>query len=114
MKRVLIVEDDPVVGSVYKTRLEREGYEITIATDGQSGFYLLHEFEPDAVLLDLMLPKLNGISVLKKIRAEPKFKNTPVIVFTNAYLPNTVSEAFLAGATLVFNKASVTPKEIID
>src|SRR5258708_33806004 len=114
MKRVLIVEDDPIVASIYKTRLERMGYEIAIATDGQKGFNRIHEFEPDAVLVDLMLPKINGIGVLKKIRAESKFKNTPIIVFTNAYLPNTINECFLAGATLVFNKASTSPKEIID
>src|SRR2546423_14709405 len=109
MKRVLIVEDDPVVAKIYKTRLEKERYEIEIAADGQRGFYRIHEFEPDAVLLDLMLPKINGIGILKKIRAEAKFKKLPIIVLTNAYLPNTINESFLAGATLLFNKATLTP-----
>src|SRR5438034_3663017 len=114
MKKVLIVEDDSIVVHIYKTRLVKEGYEVEVAADGQSGFYRIHEFEPDAVLLDLMLPKMNGVEILKKIRAEGKFSRTPVIVFTNAYVPNMINESFLAGATLVFNKATLTPRQIID
>src|SRR5438552_8479727 len=114
MKKVLIVEDDPIVAHIYKTRLEKEGYDLEVAADGQSGFYRIHEFEPDAVLLDLMLPKMNGVDILKKIRAEARYARTPVIVFTNAYVPNMINESFLAGATLVFNKATLTPRQIID
>src|SRR5260221_3529027 len=114
MKKVLTVEDDPVVAHIYKSRLEKESYEVEIAADGQSGFYRIHEFEPDAVLLDLMLPKMNGVDILKKIRAEGKFNKTPIIVFTNAYVPNMINESFLAGATLVFNKATLTPRQITD
>src|SRR5437667_181567 len=114
MKKILIIEDDPIVGHIYKTRLEKEGYQPQVAADGQSGFYRIHEFEPDAVLLDLMLPKMNGVDILKKIRAEARYAKTPVIVFTNAYVPNMINESFLAGATLVFNKATLTPRQIID
>src|SRR5438477_3474298 len=114
MKKVLIVEDDSIIAHIYQTRLEKEGYEVEVAADGQSGFYRIHEFEPDAVLLDLMLPKMNGVEILKKIRAEARYARTPVIVFTNAYVPNMINESFLAGATLVFNKATLTPRQIID
>src|SRR5580765_1543515 len=114
MKKVLIVEDDTIVAHIYRTRLEKEGYEVEIAVDGQSGFYRIHEFEPDAVLLDLMLPKMNGVEILKKIRAQAKFKTVPIIVFTNAYVANMINEAFVAGATLVFNKATLTPRQILD
>jgi len=114
MKRILIIEDDPIVGHIYKTRLEREGFEIEVCADGQAGFYRTHEFQPDAVLLDLMLPKMNGIDILKKLRAEPKFHRLPVVVFTNAYVPNMIQEAFSAGASQVFNKATLTPRQILD
>ncbi|MCI0747622.1 MAG: response regulator [Verrucomicrobia subdivision 3 bacterium] len=114
MKKILIVEDDPIVAHIYQTRLEKEGYEVEIAPDGQSGFYRIHEFKPDAVLLDLMLPKMNGVEILKKIRAQGKFAQTPVIVFTNAYVPNMIHESFQAGATQVFNKATLTPRQIIE
>jgi DNA-binding response OmpR family regulator len=114
MKKILIIEDDPIVAHIYQTRLEKEGYEVEIAPDGQSGFYRVHEFRPDAVLLDLMLPKMNGVEILKKIRAQSQFGQTPVIVFTNAYVPNMIHESFQAGATQVFNKATLTPRQIID
>jgi len=114
MKKVMIVEDDPLIGHIYKVRLEKEGYEVEVATDGQNGFYRILEFEPDAILLDLMLPKLNGVEILKKIRAENKFKRRPVIVFTNSYVPNMINDSFLAGATLVFNKATITPRHLLD
>lgn len=114
MKKILIIEDDPIVAHIYRTRLEKEGYEVENATDGQSGFYRIYEFRPDAVLLDLMLPKMNGVEILKKIRAQSQFQQTPIIVFTNAYVPNMIHESFQAGATQVFNKATLTPRQIID
>src|SRR5256885_1938156 len=114
MKKILIIEDDAIVAHIYRTRLEKEGYEVEIAPDGQSGFYRIHEFRPDAVLLDLMLPKMNGVDILKKIRAQPQFCKTPIIVFTNAYVPNMIHESFGAGATQVFNKATLTPRQILD
>ena len=114
MSKVLIIEDDPIVAHIYRTRLEKEGFEIETCNDGQAGFYRTHEFHPDAVLLDLMLPKMNGIEILKKLRAQPTFARVPVIVFTNAYVPNMIQEAFSAGASQVFNKATLTPRQILD
>src|SRR5687768_7953154 len=114
MKKVLIIEDDPIVAHIYKTRLERESYEVEVATDGQDGVKQMNECSPDAVMLDLMLPRMNGVDVLKKIRSRSDFQNTPVIVFTNAYVPTMINEAYQAGATQVFNKATLTPRQIID
>src|SRR5260370_30703219 len=114
MKKLLIVEDDPIIAHIYRTRLEKENYEVEIAPDGQSGFYRIQEFRPDVVLLDLMLPKMNGVEILKKIRAQPQFVKVPIIVFTNAYVPNMINESFQAGATQVFNKATLTPRQIIE
>jgi DNA-binding response OmpR family regulator len=114
MKKILIIEDDPIVAHIYRTRLEKEGYSVETCDDGQAGFYRIHEFHPDGVLLDLMLPKMNGVDILKKIRAQSQFAQVPVIVFTNAYVPNMIQEAFSAGASQVFNKATLTPRQILD
>lgn len=114
MKKILIIEDDPIIAHIYKSRIEKEGYEVEVAPDGQSGFYRIHEFHPDAVLLDLMLPKMNGVEILRKIRAQGQFCKTPIIVFTNAYVPNMIHESFGAGATQVFNKATITPRQILE
>jgi DNA-binding response OmpR family regulator len=114
MKKVLIIEDDPIVAHVYRSRLEKEGFTVDVAADGQTGYYRLYDERPHAMLLDLMLPKLNGIDLLKKIRAVREFEKLPVVVFTNAYVTNMIHEAFTAGASAVYNKSSVTPRQIID
>src|SRR5260370_31984280 len=61
-----------------------------------------------------MLPKMNGVEILKKIRAQPQFVKVPIIVFTNAYVPNMINQSFQAGATHVFTKATLTPRQIIE
>ncbi|HWN96309.1 MAG TPA: response regulator [Methylomirabilota bacterium] len=114
MKKILIIEDDPIVSHIYRSRLEKEGFEVDVSADGQAGYYRLYEFKPDALLLDLMLPKLNGIDLLKKIRAVREFEKMPVIVFTNAYVANMINEALTGGASAVYNKSTVTPRQIID
>lgn len=114
MTKVLIIEDDPIIANIYRSRLDKEGFQVEIAPDGQTGFYRIHEVRPDAILLDLMLPKMDGIQILKKIRAQKQFQQVPVLVFTNAYLPNMIQEAKQAGATQVFNKAALTPKQVVD
>lgn len=114
MKRILIIEDDPIVSHIYRSRFEKEGFEVEVAEDGQTGYYRLYESKPHALLLDLMLPKLNGIDLLKKIRAVREFEKLPVVVFTNAYVANMIHESFSAGASAVYNKSSVTPRQIID
>lgn len=112
--KVLIIEDDAIVGHIYRSRLEREGYAVELAADGQSGFFAIQTGRPDGVLLDLMLPKMNGLDVLRKIRAQAEFKNLPVIVFTNAYVGTMVKEALQAGASAVYDKATLTPRQIAD
>lgn len=114
MMKILIIEDDPIIANIYRSRLDKEGFQVEIASDGQTGFYRIHEGHPDALLLDLMLPKMDGLQILRKIRAQKAFEKLPVIVFTNAYVPNMIHEATQAGANLVFNKAALTPRQIVE
>jgi CheY-like chemotaxis protein/HPt (histidine-containing phosphotransfer) domain-containing protein len=114
MKNLLIIEDDAVVARVYRTSVEKHGFAAEVCTDGQSGLQRAQEHKPDAILLDIMLPKINGLELLKRLRNENGFASLPIIVLTNAYIPNVVQEAFNAGASQVFNKANVTPRHILD
>jgi DNA-binding response OmpR family regulator/HPt (histidine-containing phosphotransfer) domain-containing protein len=113
-RKILIVEDDAIIASIYHNKLENAGFEVEVAPDGQTGFYRIHEARPHAVLLDLMLPHMNGLDILKKIRAQKRFEKMPVFVFTNEYLSEFAAEAAQVGATQVFNKASTTPQQIIE
>ncbi len=114
MKKILIVEDDQIVANIYRNKFAVEGYQVEIAADGQSGYDLCRNFKPDAVLLDLMLPKVSGVDLMKKIRAEPDFEQIPIIVFSNTYLTNLVQEAWKAGATKCLSKANCTPKQVLE
>ena len=114
MKKILIIEDDQIVANIYRNKFSIEGYQVEIALDGQTGMDLLQSFRPDAVILDLMLPKITGVDFMKQIRATPDFEKLPVIVFSNTYLTNMVQEAWKAGATKCLSKANCTPKQVLE
>lgn len=114
MKKVLIVEDDQIVANIYRNKFSVEGYRAETAPDGLSGLERLHTFRPDAVLLDLVLPKMTGVELMRKIRSEPDFGQLPVIVFSNTYLTNMVQDAWKAGATKCLSKANCTPKQVLE
>lgn len=113
-RKVLIIEDDSVVASVYRSRLVEDGFQVEVAKDGQAGFYRIHETRPDVILLDWMLPKIAGSEILRKIRAQKQFQDTPVIVYTSAFLPDVIESATDVGSTQFFNKAQSTPLQIIE
>lgn len=114
MKKVLIIEDDEVIANIYRNKLVVDGFQVEIARDGQAGLDMLQSFDPDLVLLDLVLPAVPGLEVMKTIRAEPKLKQIPVIVFSNTYLTNMIQDAWKAGATKCLSKAICTPRQVIE
>jgi len=113
VKTILIVDDDAVTARAYKTCLERDGYEVAVATDGHTGLELMQQLSPNGVLLDLMMPHMGGIDLLKCIRALPHIGNIPVIVYTNAFVPGLVDHAKKAGATDTFSKMTLTPQILL-
>lgn len=114
MNKILIIEDDKIVTNIYRNKLVLAGYTVECAHDGEHGLEALKHFKPDALILDLMLPGLSGIEVLKSLRADQQFEATPVIVLSNTYLTSMVQEAWKAGATKCLSKASSTPNSVID
>jgi CheY-like chemotaxis protein/HPt (histidine-containing phosphotransfer) domain-containing protein len=114
MMKILIIEDDQLVANIYRNKFALEGFEAETAPSGEVGLELVHSFRPDAILLDLVLPKLSGLDVLRKIRALPDFEKIPIIVFSNTYLSQMVQDAWKAGATKCLSKSSSTPRIVID
>lgn len=114
MKKILIVEDDLVVANIYRNKFSVEGFQVETAADGQAGLDSLRVFRPDAMILDLMLPKLSGVDVMRKVRSDATFQQLPIFVFSNTYLTNMVQEAWKAGATKCLSKANCSPKQLID
>jgi two-component system phosphate regulon response regulator PhoB len=79
---ILIVEDEAALSTLLRYNLEREGYRVTLATDGEEALMLAEEAQPDLVVLDWMLPQLSGIEVCRRLRARPAMRNTPIIMLT--------------------------------
>ena len=114
MKKLLIIEDDRIIGSIYSKKFAVEGFNVEVAEDGQTGLERILAFQPDIVLLDLMLPKLNGLDILTRVRAMPEFQRLPIIVFSNAYMTSVIDAAWKAGATTVLTKSSTSPKKLTE
>jgi CheY-like chemotaxis protein len=113
MKRIVIIEDNRVIANVYRAALSKEGFSVQMAHDGQSALALLAGGPPDLVMLDLMLPAISGLDVLRQMRANPDLSNVPVIVMSNSFTPARMDEVWQAGVTAVLTKASSSPREIV-
>ena len=114
MKKILIIEDDQIVANVYRNKLTVQGYQTEIALDGETGLKTMRTFQPDLMVLDLMLPKMSGVDVIRQVRSESEFSKLPIIVFSNTYLTNMVQLAWKAGANKCLSKASCSPREVVD
>src|ERR1035438_1679477 len=114
MKKILIIEDNHIVANVYRNKLAVEGYQTEIAFDGETGLKIMRTFQPDMMILDLMLPKMSGVDVIKAIRGEADFTKLPIIVFSNTSITNLIQEAWKAGANKCLSKASCSPQEVLD
>ena len=104
VKTILLVEDDQVASTTYQSRLEREGFHVETAPDGLAALKMLSRLTVDLVILDLILPKLDGANVLKRMRTTPNLQNIPVIVLSNAASPELSEDAMLTGPTRRLHK----------
>lgn len=109
--KILVVEDDRVTAHIYGQWLIKAGYEVKVAKRGPEAVAQVGLWEPHGVLLDVMLPDLNGIEVLKHIRAAAP--RMPVVLCTNAYSTLVVEQALAAGATRVFDKTRLTALDLV-
>lgn len=113
MKTILFVEDDPIIIRVYCTKFLREGFLVEVAEDGLVAVKMLPAVKPDLVVLDLMMPKFNGVDVLKFIRSDPVLRPTPVIILSNAFMSDLGQAATAVGAELALLKSGCTPTQLI-
>jgi len=111
-KRILIAEDEKSIAHAYGEHLEREGYVVEYAYDGQEALIEASQFKPDLILLDIVMPKLDGISVLKKLKAKEETKKIPVIILTNLESSQSASEAIESGSFQYLIKTNYTLADI--
>jgi CheY-like chemotaxis protein len=113
-KTILFVEDNPFILAVYQNWLEREGFQVESAEDGLIALEKLPQMKPALVILDLMLPKLDGLDVLKYIREDAGLNATPVMILSNAFMDERSAKAMTAGATKRLLKTQCTPAKLIE
>ncbi|HLP76533.1 MAG TPA: response regulator, partial [Candidatus Paceibacterota bacterium] len=113
MKKILITEDDSLMAEIYRDTFDSAGFSAEIAPDGLIAIQRFQQNQPDVVLLDLMLPKLNGVDVLKFIRTQSGARTIPVIVLSNAYVSELGQQAMKEGATKVLAKNSIGMKALV-
>ncbi len=110
--RVLFVEDDPSVAQMYKLKLELDGYDVQVATDGEQAVEVARQDPPDIVFLDIRLPKLDGFGVLEALRTDSKTEHLPVVILSNYSEQQLIDRGLLLGARDYLIKTQTTPARL--
>ncbi|MSU75055.1 MAG: response regulator [Candidatus Magasanikbacteria bacterium] len=111
---VLLVEDDTFLAGIYQKKFEMENFKVSVAGDGEKGLADAKKKKPDIILLDILLPKLDGFGVLAKLKADAATKKIPVILLTNLGQKDDVEKGLEAGAVDYLIKAHFKPSEVVE
>lgn len=114
MRKILVIEDDKFLGSAYRVKLAKAGFEVKLATDGNEGLAALQTFLPDLILLDLIMPVKDGFAVLAELKANPQWKNIPVIVASNLGQKEDVDKSKQLGAADFIVKSDLSLENVIN
>lgn len=113
MTKIAILEDDSAINQMYRMKFENENFDVQLASDGKTGLELIREFRPDIVLLDLQMPEVDGLEVLRTLRGEDWGKQLPVIILTNLGEEESPAEIRELGVSGYIVKAELTPRQVV-
>lgn len=113
MAKILVVDDEKILVEAYQTILERDGHTTKPAHDGEEALKIAKSFKPDLILLDLLMPRLDGIGFLREFDVPANRPDLKVIVFSNLDMQNEIEQAYELGATRYILKAWATPKALL-
>jgi len=114
MKKILVIEDDVFLRRIISKKLLKEGYSVVEAIDGEKGLKAVKEEKPDLVLLDLVLPEMDGFEILDKVKKDPVIFKIPIIVLSNLGDKKDIEKGMKMGAADFLVKAHFTPGEIVN
>ena len=114
MSKILIVDDDSVLARLYKSAFENEGHEVDMSFNGEEAWPKVKEFKPDLVLSDIMMPRVNGLELLKEIKKDKSTKAIPVVVMTNLKDEENEAIALKEGAVKILGKNEHDLREIVE
>ena len=109
----LIIEDDKFLADIYLTKLQQAGFQVEVAEDGQSGIQKAQEMKPNVILLDIVMPQVDGFEVLKRLKEISEMKETRFILLTNLGQKENVERGLKLGADAYIVKAHYTPTEVV-
>lgn len=110
---LLIVEDDPLLVRMYQDKFIQEGHKVEVASNGEEGLAKIREARPDVILLDIMMPKMNGYTMLSRLKADPEIKNIPVIMLTNLSGEELALKGLEMGAVGYIVKGDFPPEVVV-
>lgn len=113
MKKILIVEDDKYLANAHRVKLSKSGYETMIAYDGEEALEACMTFNPDIIILDLIMPNKDGFSVLTELRQKPQFQHVPVIVTSNLSQKEDINRALQLGASDYIVKSNIDLNDLL-
>ncbi len=113
MKKILIIEDDPFLSEMYLAKFSQSGFQTDVAVDGQMGLKKIKTNQPDLILLDIVLPKMDGFEILKRVKKDAKLKKIPIILLTNLGQKSEVEKGLTLGADEYIIKAHFTPTAVV-
>ena len=113
-KKILLAEDDQFIVDIYTTKLKQAGFIVEVAEDGEEALKKIKEKKPDLLLLDIVLPTMNGWEILRAIRQSKDLKDLPVIILSNLYQKEEVERGMKFGVLKYMIKAHHTPSEVVE
>lgn len=114
MKKVLIIEDEPTIAELYTIVFSKRQYAVELAYDGEEGIVKAKQVLPDIVLVDIMMPKMNGLQVTQHLKADPQTNHIPIYALSNLTDPATEQAILQAGALQFVVKSDHLPDQIVD
>lgn len=114
VKKILLVEDDKFISDIYTTKFKEEGFSVEVAADGEDCLSKLAGGKPDLLILDIVLPKIDGLEVLRRVKTDENLKDLKVVILSNISKKEKVEKELKSGIIKYFVKAHYTPTEICE
>ena len=111
--KILLIEDEEMLANMYEVKFKNEGYDLVKALDGAEGLEKAKTFKPNFILLDVIMPKMDGFSVLKALKEDPETKDIPVMLLTNLGQDEDIEKGKELGSVGYLVKANITPSEVV-
>jgi len=114
MKKILLIEDDPLLIDIYTTKLQQSGFDVKAVEHGEKAVAAIQQERPDIVLLDIVLPHVDGWEILQQVQASEELKRIPIVILSNLGQKEEIEKGLRLGAVRYLIKAHYTPSQVVE